>query len=282
MKEKLPGILSNDLIQALGVQEGAPPPWLINMQRYGPPPSYPNLRIPGLNAPLPHGASYGFQPGGWGKPPVDEFGRPLYGDVFGNAITAEVDTNLDIDTNFRWGTFEFDEVEDQDDDEYADEDEDDATALETNRVDKTGLETPSSIDGNSLLSGLETPETIDLRKREGYETPDVLANRELFHIIQERKVASGSQIFGSDRQYVMPSKGDVQLSINPEDLEDMMNNKERLKGAHDSHMLNNQSELLLGHKIESSHANELDERDQSKKRKAETPLVYKKAKEFKF
>ena len=22
-------------------------------------------------------------PGGWGKPPVDEYGRPLYGDVFG-------------------------------------------------------------------------------------------------------------------------------------------------------------------------------------------------------
>jgi hypothetical protein len=30
-----------------------PPPWLLNMQRYGPPPSYPNLKIPGLNAPIP-------------------------------------------------------------------------------------------------------------------------------------------------------------------------------------------------------------------------------------
>ncbi len=30
-----------------------PPPWLIAMQRYGPPPSYPNLKIPGLNAPIP-------------------------------------------------------------------------------------------------------------------------------------------------------------------------------------------------------------------------------------
>jgi len=44
------------------------------MQRYGPPPSYPNLRIPGLNAPIPvHlGAQYGYHPGGWGKPPVNE------------------------------------------------------------------------------------------------------------------------------------------------------------------------------------------------------------------
>ena len=30
-----------------------PPPWLIAMQRYGPPPTYPNLKIPGLNAPIP-------------------------------------------------------------------------------------------------------------------------------------------------------------------------------------------------------------------------------------
>ena len=64
------------------------------MQGYGPPPAYPNLKIPGLNAPIPQagpvriasdlcaahvvlctcqGAEYGYHPGGWGKPPVDEF-----------------------------------------------------------------------------------------------------------------------------------------------------------------------------------------------------------------
>jgi len=41
-------------------------------QRYGPPLSYPQLKIPGLNAPIPAGASFGYHPGGWGKPPVDE------------------------------------------------------------------------------------------------------------------------------------------------------------------------------------------------------------------
>ena len=40
---------------ALGMAPNGPPSWLINMQRYGPPPSYPGLRIPGLNAPLPPG-----------------------------------------------------------------------------------------------------------------------------------------------------------------------------------------------------------------------------------
>ena len=33
--------------------EKVPPPWLIAMQRYGPPPSYPNLKIAGLNGPIP-------------------------------------------------------------------------------------------------------------------------------------------------------------------------------------------------------------------------------------
>ena len=40
-----PGILSEELRTALGMGENTPPPWLINMQRYGPPPSYPDLRV---------------------------------------------------------------------------------------------------------------------------------------------------------------------------------------------------------------------------------------------
>jgi splicing factor 3B subunit 2 len=90
-----PGVLSDRLREALGMpprasEEGgggsappAPPPWLTNMQRYGPPPSYAGLPIPGLSAPLPAGAAYGHAPGQWGRPPTDQFGYPLYGDVFG-------------------------------------------------------------------------------------------------------------------------------------------------------------------------------------------------------
>jgi len=68
--------------------EKVPPPWLIAMQRYGPPPSCPSLKIAGLNAPIPAACSLGYHAGGWGKPPVDECGRPLYGDVFGSAGAA--------------------------------------------------------------------------------------------------------------------------------------------------------------------------------------------------
>jgi splicing factor 3B subunit 2 len=92
-----PGALSDRLREALGMppsrggEEGGgggaappvPPPWLVNMQRYGPPPSYPGLPVPGVSAPLPPGGAYGYGPGQWGAPPTDQFGFPLYGDVFG-------------------------------------------------------------------------------------------------------------------------------------------------------------------------------------------------------
>lgn len=86
MTRATPGVVSPELREALGMEPGSAPPWLVAMQRYGPPPSYPSLRIPGLNAPIPAGGQFGYHPGGWGKPPVDEEGRPIYGDVFGEQL----------------------------------------------------------------------------------------------------------------------------------------------------------------------------------------------------
>ncbi|KNC70648.1 hypothetical protein SARC_16821, partial [Sphaeroforma arctica JP610] len=67
--DKKPGDISDELREALGMvvddesKAEMPVPWLVAMQRYGPPPSYPNLRIRGLNAPIPEGCSFGFHPG---------------------------------------------------------------------------------------------------------------------------------------------------------------------------------------------------------------------------
>jgi len=66
--------MSEELRNALGMTEGCPPPWLINMQRFGPPPSYPNLKIPGVNAPLSSSSKYGY-----GKNPLDDPGDPILG-----------------------------------------------------------------------------------------------------------------------------------------------------------------------------------------------------------
>jgi len=71
MKEKRPGFISRELREALGMPEGNPPPWLENMRRFGPPPSYPKLKIPGKNAPPDFSYSYKFERTGpiqhWGE-----------------------------------------------------------------------------------------------------------------------------------------------------------------------------------------------------------------------
>jgi len=56
LKSKTPGQLSEELKRALGIgSDIAPAPWLYNMQRFGPPPSYPKMKIPGVNTPIPPG-----------------------------------------------------------------------------------------------------------------------------------------------------------------------------------------------------------------------------------
>jgi splicing factor 3B subunit 2 len=118
LKDKKPGVLSEELRVALGIPVGPtadkyPPPWLIAMQRYGPPPSYPNLKIPGLNAPIPENCQFGYHSGGWGKPPVDEHGRPLYGDVFGTNQFAYIRSMTEeehVDKSY-WGEIEEEEQE---------------------------------------------------------------------------------------------------------------------------------------------------------------------------
>lgn len=42
---------------------------------------------------------FGYEPGMWGKPPVDEYGRPIYGDVFGEGYRE--DDYVDVDKMYR-------------------------------------------------------------------------------------------------------------------------------------------------------------------------------------
>ena len=73
-----PGRMSATLCDALGITDSSPPPWIMNMQRYGPPPAYPNLKIPGVNIPVP--ASIRDDEGGLFK---DENGLTVYADCHG-------------------------------------------------------------------------------------------------------------------------------------------------------------------------------------------------------
>ena len=151
-----------------------------------------------MNAPIPAGASFGYHPGGWGKPPVDEYGRPLYGDVFG--VTEPEEELIVVDRTTKWGEIIEIEVEEEEEEEEEGEEEEDIG----------GMETPMTMDGSVgatlLSSGIETPDTImDLRKRAGLETPDSTVTRELYQVIQEKTSHAGSsgQLFGSDKTYVL-------------------------------------------------------------------------------
>lgn len=58
MKTFKPGKISTGLRNALGINEYNPPPFLTNMQRYGPPPAYPNFKIPGVTSSLSENAIF--------------------------------------------------------------------------------------------------------------------------------------------------------------------------------------------------------------------------------
>jgi len=233
MKDKKPGELSDELRTALGMPVGPscqkiPPPWLIAMQRYGPPPSYPNLKIPGLNAPIPDGCSFGYHAGGWGKPPVDEFGRPLYGDVFGLVgnpgdpilLDEEVDRTL-------WG-----ELESEEEEEEVEESEEEEGEDQEGEIDQSGLITPAEglatpSGFSSVPAGLETPDMIELRKKkieaemENNDTP------QLYTVLPEKRTDRvGQAMMGSTHVYDVAaasssqkSSGGVELSLDPSELE---------------------------------------------------------------
>ncbi|XP_078427418.1 proline-rich spliceosome-associated (PSP) family protein [Wolffia australiana] len=220
LREMKPGLLSHELKEALGMPDGAPPPWLINMQRYGPPPSYPQLKIPGLNAPIPPGASFGYHPGGWGKPPVDEFGRPLYGDVFG--LQQQDQPNYEeepMDKSKHWGDLE--EEEEEEEEEVEEE-------IEEEEM-EAGIQSVDSL--SSTPTGVETPDVIDLRKQQRKEP-----EKPLYQVLEEKeeRIAPGT-LLGTTHTYVIGSqdksgakrvdllrgqKSDkVDVTIQPEELE---------------------------------------------------------------
>ncbi|XP_058871887.1 splicing factor 3B subunit 2-like isoform X2 [Acipenser ruthenus] len=210
LKEKKPGDLSDELRNALGMPVGpnshkVPPPWLIAMQRYGPPPSYPNLKIPGLNSPIPEGCSFGYHAGGWGKPPVDEMGKPLYGDVFGtNAGDFQTKTEEEEIDRTPWGELEASDEEssEEEEEEESDEEKPDESGFITPA--DSGLITPGGF--TSVPAGMETPELIELRKKKIEEAMDGNETPQLFTVLPEKRPASvGTAMMGSTHIYDVSS-----------------------------------------------------------------------------
>ncbi|KZT09690.1 DUF382-domain-containing protein [Laetiporus sulphureus 93-53] len=256
LKHKRPGDLSPELVEALSIPPLAPPPWLISMQRFGPPPSYPTLRIPGLNAPIPEGAQWGFHPGGWGKPPLDEYNRPLYGDVFGvMPKNTDADMGEPVDRNL-WGELEPEEEEEEEEsEEESEEEEVQEQAPQEGLQTPSGLATPSGMASvvSTVAGGLETPDFLELRKNAGRAQSEAVETgpRSLYHVVPEKQT-SVRGIMGSERGYdvtavtgsgAIPVLGDergskrrtngVEVSIDASELEGM--SEEELRRKYEQH-----------------------------------------------
>lgn len=235
-----PGVISARLREALALPAGHPPPWLVQMQRYGPPPSYPQLKIAGLNAPIPEGASWGFQPGQWGMVPVNMSGKPLYGDPFAAPEEAEAaaiaDASLLIGAPTvprRWGEVDSDAEDDVagDDDDDDDDgegrhhaaddgvlraDEQDEVPDEAELAAATAAAAGGAAGGaaaapggtESTIPGAETPSSLDLRKA---NAPAAAAPaRPLFQVLSQVEAADDAGIMsGAARKYVLPTDGDA-------------------------------------------------------------------------
>ncbi|KAN0014992.1 hypothetical protein ACTFIU_001313 [Dictyostelium citrinum] len=208
LKNKKPGVLSDELKRALGMIEGYPPPWLIYMQTYGPPPSYPNLKIPGVNSPIPEGAQYGFHPGGWGRPVLNEFGKPLYENVNNNNNN---DQQPHQPTREYWGELlpEFEDFQEEEQEQQDTEEE----------LQQQQIEGDESIgDGiSSVPSGLETPDIVNIKKsrydqqqqQQQQQQQNQQQNqqpRELYQVIeQQNKNSSTGGLMESAHRYNIPS-----------------------------------------------------------------------------
>lgn len=215
VKAKNPGVLSDALKAALGMTHNTtlPPPWLLHMQRYGPPPAYPKLKIAGLNAPIPEGCCFGYHPGGWGKPPVDANGVPVYGNVFKESGTNSEDKNAALalrnvvtygeDQSLMgksigttpWGAIEeVEHVEDPESDEESDDAaEDPSPDMMEDPLHLEAMMTTDFLAGSASVAS--TMEGVELRK----ETSVAPA---LYTILPETTVPmEASALYGSSHGY---------------------------------------------------------------------------------
>lgn len=96
MKNFQPGRISQNLRSALGINETSDPPFVANMRRYGPPPAYPNLRIPGVNAPINDPAAY-ITMNLWKEPTIKEFKELVWEFKGGSGHWGEMIDDDDLD-----------------------------------------------------------------------------------------------------------------------------------------------------------------------------------------
>lgn len=228
-------------IYAKQVEHNCPTPWLIAQQRFGPPPAYPDLKIPGLNAPIPPGHEYGYGEGQWGKPPIGRDGQPLYGNPFG--MYFERDYNS-LQAKTHWG-----DLEDMSDDESSDSEESDS---EEEEIPEGAMSVTSGITstGTGTISASSQSQDFSLRKK-GIETPE--SQKSLYTVVQQKDANVASQMFGSSHVYDIKkmenqkegesSRQRVEVALDPQDVETGTLDENKLKRKFEDAM-ENQEDMI--------------------------------------
>ncbi|KAJ6232228.1 splicing factor 3b subunit 2 [Anaeramoeba flamelloides] len=285
-KGKQPGLIGERLKEALGIPEGAPPPWLIAQQKYGPPPSYQNLRIPGLNAPIPPNAKYGYQRGGWGMLPVDEFGKPIYGKAFQQIDLAKIRMyDHEIERN-NWGELEEEVYESEDESEEEEESEEEKSDLEEegefdeDQLDHE-LESRIQIENeniNNLLqpgqmmsgisstipSGFQTPMMMQLRKDQDKSSQvsasNAQDNMKLFTVIDKVDTSQKGNIMGTEFLYDLSNI--TNSNVNNSNVLNLQNSNQLPNSVNKQQLSQNQSS-----KIEIKNVPQKEKKTKKKKKK---------------
>lgn len=222
LKHLKPGDLSEELRDALGMLPGTPPPWLVNQQRWGPPPSLNGIKLPGVNAPIPPGANWGMSLGQWGRPPVDESNRPLFGgDLFGlsQQPAEEQDEWAEHVDKSLWGELvpqqiedDGEEVEDDDDDDEDDEKDGYEGPTEDNDVGPpVGRSTNISSYGRPDIE----PDAGDFVLRK--DRQDALSSGRSAGTVVGEQQGKVSGFLGSDRRYNVGAAQAAQQGLTPID-----------------------------------------------------------------
>ena len=193
MSKFKPGKLSRNLRNALGISASTIPPFVQNMQRYGPPPAYPFLKIPGVNIPDDDTSAMA-TPGLWDEPDF--------------RYTKEFIWNFDTDKS-HWYHYNKDDMideenenddeekdlddmgNDQDDLEISDEEKPDISGLFIKQDDKQLLDEGIKNDKIEDNINKETKMEEDKIMDENEKNENVNENKEsekFYKVIEQEKV----------------------------------------------------------------------------------------------
>ena len=178
MSKFKPGKLSRNLRNALGISASTIPPFVQNMQRYGPPPAYPFLKIPGVNIPD-DDASAMATPGLWDEPDF--------------RYTKEFIWNFDTDKShwYHYNKDDMIEEENENDDEEKDlddmgNDQDDLEISDEEKPDISGLFIKQD-DKQLLDEGIKNDKIEDNINETKMEEDKIMDEKEKNENVNENK-----------------------------------------------------------------------------------------------